>query len=84
MKLQDLVSNDWFEGVMDGIREEFEWNEEGKEKLQSILNLDLSDLDENILVFINQFENIVDEYQEAYFHLLKLDIVQSHPLQNQA
>lgn len=65
MKLQDLVSNDWFEGVMDGIREEFEWNEEGKEKLQSILNLDLSDLDENILVFINQFENIVDEYQEA-------------------
>ena len=65
MKLQDLVINDWFEGVMEGIREEFEWNEEGKEKLKSILNLDISDLDEEILIFINQFENIVDEYQES-------------------
>jgi len=57
MKLQDLVINDWFEGVMEGIREEFEWNEEGKKKLKSILNLDISDLDEEILIFINQFEN---------------------------
>jgi len=65
MKLQDLVINDWFEGVMEGIREEFEWNEEGKEKLKSILNLDISDLDEEILIFIKQFENIVDEYQES-------------------
>lgn len=65
MKLQDLVINDWFEGVMDVIREEFEWNEEGKEKLKSILNLDISNLDEDILIFINQFENVVDEYQEA-------------------
>ena len=65
MKLQDLVINDWFEGVMDDIRDEFEWNKEGKEKLKSILNLDISDLDEEILIFINQFENIVDEYQEV-------------------
>lgn len=65
MKLKDLVKNDWFEGVMDGIREEFEWHEEGKEKLKSILNLDISNLDEDILIFIKQFENIVDEYQEA-------------------
>lgn len=65
MKLQDLVINDWFEGVMDVIREEFEWNEEGKKKLKSILNLDISNLDEDILIFINQFENVVDEYQEA-------------------
>ena len=65
MKLQDLVINDWFEGVMDVVREEFEWNEEGKEKLKSILNLDTSNLDEDILILINQFENVVDEYQES-------------------
>ena len=65
MKLKDLVINDWFEGVMDVVREEFEWNEEGKEKLKSILNSDVSDLDHDILTFLKRFENIVDEYQEA-------------------
>ena len=65
MKLKDLVLNDWFKGIMDGVREEFECNEEGKIKLQSILNLDIASLDNNILMFINRFENVVDEYQES-------------------
>ena len=65
MQLKDLVMNEWFSGIMDDIREEFDFLEGGEAKLKSILDLNVSCLDGDILVFIKRFKHAVDEYQEA-------------------
>ena len=65
MKLKDLIMNEWFSGVMEVIHEEFECKDDGKLKLQLILDSDVSSLDADISILIKRFENVTDEYQEA-------------------
>ena len=65
MQLKDLVMDDWFYGIMDHVREEFAFIEEGEAKLNSILNTNISCLDGDILIHIKRFRHAVDEYMEA-------------------
>ena len=62
MKLNEMIKDDWFVGVMDTIKMEFEGQED---KLHKILEMDVYEIDNGLIELLEKFKDVTDESEES-------------------
>ena len=62
MKLRHMIKDDVFDGVMETVYEEFDGQED---KLNQILDMDVSKIGNGLIELLEKFRDVKDEYEES-------------------